>query len=149
MRMGILDVSDNQCLHTLPLDQIRRISPSNPPHLLVSLPPPPPPGMQTGQSNSRFTLRRFGLFICGAFAHSLILFYLTIELLDLNLANLDGQQSDFWAAGTSVLSNLIITVTAVLGLHTRSWHWSHVYIYVGRLNLRPQLSSPNPGILGT
>ena len=42
---------------------------------------------------------------------SLLLFYLTIELLDLNVTNNNGQQGDFWMAGTSILGNLIIVVT--------------------------------------
>ena len=40
-------------------------------------------------------------------------------------------EQDFWAAGTAVLGNLVITVTAIIGLHTRSWHFSHVFVDVG------------------
>jgi hypothetical protein len=39
---------------------------------------------------------------------------------------------DFYAAGTAVLGNLIIVVTVVIGLHTRSWHFWHVFVNVGR-----------------
>ena len=45
-----------------------------------------------GQINARFTGARFGIFIAGAVMHSLLLFYITIELLDLNVMNESGQQ---------------------------------------------------------
>jgi len=84
----------------------------------------------TGQINARFTGARFALFIAGAIVHSLLLFYLTVELLDLNVTNENGQQGDFWAAGTAILGNLIMVVTIVMGLLTRSWHMVHVFINV-------------------
>ena len=84
-----------------------------------------------GQTNSRFTGIRFATFIFGAFVHSLLLFYLTIELLDLNVTNNNGQQGDFWMAGTSILGNLIIVVTVIMAIHTRSWHFAHVFVDVG------------------
>ena len=87
-------------------------------------------GSQTnivGLTNSRvFAGSRFAVFIFGAISHSLTLFYISIELLDTNVSNELGQESDFWSAGTSILGNLIITVTCVISLHTRSWHFRYL-----------------------
>uniref|UniRef100_A0A0C3SL24 Phospholipid-transporting ATPase n=1 Tax=Guillardia theta (strain CCMP2712) TaxID=905079 RepID=A0A0C3SL24_GUITC len=86
-----------------------------------------------GHFNVRFSLARFSMFIVGAIVHATVLYFVTLEMLDLNTYGSSGRNQDLWGAGTTVLTNVIWTVTIVMGLHTRSWTWMHWFVYVGSI----------------
>mmetsp|Transcript_11831 Transcript_11831/g.27255 ORF Transcript_11831/g.27255 Transcript_11831/m.27255 type:complete len:1730 (-) Transcript_11831:60-5249(-) len=86
-----------------------------------------------GHFNVRFSVTRFSMFIVGAILHATILYFVTQEMLDLNSYGSSGRSQDLWAAGTTTLTNVVWTVTIVMGLHTRSWTWMHWFVYVGSI----------------
>jgi len=89
----------------------------------------------TGQWNHHFNARRFVIFILGSIAHSLLLFHLTFEIMDLNISDSQGGPTGLWGSGTVVLTSVIATVNIVIGIHTRSWTWLNVFFYVGSVGI--------------
>eukprot|EP00292_Cryptomonas_paramecium_P002149 CAMPEP_0113680182 /NCGR_PEP_ID=MMETSP0038_2-20120614/11140_1 /TAXON_ID=2898 /ORGANISM="Cryptomonas paramecium" /LENGTH=1529 /DNA_ID=CAMNT_0000598461 /DNA_START=386 /DNA_END=4971 /DNA_ORIENTATION=+ /assembly_acc=CAM_ASM_000170 len=85
----------------------------------------------TGQINQHFNMTRFWTFIFGAVCHSLLLYYVTFYCMDLNVTDDSGRSLGLWSVGTTVLTNVIITVTVIISLHTRSWTWIHAVVYLG------------------
>ena len=77
-----------------------------------------------GHDGTAFSTRRFALFVLGAVAHSLTIFFLCAGAMDMEKLTLG-------AAGTTVLSCVILTVTTVLALHTCSVTWLHCAVYAG------------------
>ena len=77
-----------------------------------------------GHAGAAFSTRRFALFVGGAAAHSVVVFFLCSTAMD-------AEKLSLGAAGTTVLSCVILTVTTVLALHTRSVTWVHVAVYLG------------------
>jgi phospholipid-transporting ATPase len=85
----------------------------------------------TGHFNVRFNAPRFCMFIAGAIVHSLFFFFVTVSVMDTNIADASGSNTGIWASGTAAQTCVVATVNLVMGLHTRSWCWLHWLIYAG------------------
>eukprot|EP00276_Gloeochaete_wittrockiana_P010700 CAMPEP_0184644446 /NCGR_PEP_ID=MMETSP0308-20130426/1165_1 /TAXON_ID=38269 /ORGANISM="Gloeochaete witrockiana, Strain SAG 46.84" /LENGTH=1076 /DNA_ID=CAMNT_0027072989 /DNA_START=331 /DNA_END=3561 /DNA_ORIENTATION=- len=89
-----------------------------------------------GQLNTGFNQRMFwGWFFTGLI-HSLPIFFLTYNMMDMALA--DGKRVDFWSMNTCVFSVLVVVVTLKLALHLSTWNhlshiftWGSIFVYFG------------------
>lgn len=88
-----------------------------------------------GQWNVRFNGKRFGMFILGSIFHSLLFFYVSFNLMDLNISNSSGGPTGIWGSGTVVLTCVICTVNVTIGLHTRSWSRLNWIFYGGSIGI--------------
>ncbi|KAK3719884.1 hypothetical protein RRG08_040183 [Elysia crispata] len=75
------------------------------------------------QGGHRFNMWVFWIWIINAIYHSIILFWMTVGVLNTDVAFSDGKTGDYLFLGNFVYTYVVVTVTMKAGLETIAWTW--------------------------
>ncbi|RUS70751.1 hypothetical protein EGW08_021483 [Elysia chlorotica] len=75
------------------------------------------------QGGHRFNMWVFWVWIINAIYHSIILFWMTVGILNTDVAFSDGKTGDYLFLGNFVYTYVVVTVTIKAGLETIAWTW--------------------------
>ena len=80
-----------------------------------------------GQQSQLFNWNKFFLWFFGGIFHSVLVYFVTLNGLGYynNINNAEGYVSDNWTFGVNTYQNVVLLVTVVISLFTRSWTVMH------------------------
>jgi magnesium-transporting ATPase (P-type) len=80
-----------------------------------------------GQQSLLFNWNKFFLWFSGGIFHSVLVYFVTLNGLGYynNINNAQGYVSDNWTFGVNTYQNVVLLVTVVICLFTRSWTVMH------------------------